>query len=56
MQRRTFITLLGSAASWPLSAHAQKTMPVVGFLSLASALSIQHPIMAAFHKGLGETG
>ena len=54
MQRRTFITLLGSAASWPLSAHAQKTMPVVGFLSLASALPIQHPVMAAFHKGLGE--
>src|SRR5438105_5157495 len=31
-------------------------MPVVGFLSLVSPLPIQHPLMAAFHKELGETG
>ena len=56
MQRRTFISLLGSAASWPLAAHAQqKPMPMIGFLSSTSP--DLHPwLQAAFQKGLGETG
>jgi putative ABC transport system substrate-binding protein len=56
MIRREFITLLGSAAAWPLGAHAQQpSMPVVGFLSGALPQSYAH-IVTAFRQGLNEIG
>src|SRR5262245_4168753 len=57
MERRQFITLLGSAAvSWPLAARAQQSAtPVVGFLHPATA-ETSLEIIEAFRQGLTETG
>jgi putative ABC transport system substrate-binding protein len=55
MRRRRFLKLLGGAASWPLVAHAQAAIPVVGLVSGGSA-DTSARFVAAFRKGLGETG
>jgi putative ABC transport system substrate-binding protein len=55
--RRRFIASFGSATvAWPFSARAQKpAMPVVGFISGGSAGVFTREV-AAFRKGLSETG
>jgi putative tryptophan/tyrosine transport system substrate-binding protein len=56
MKRRTFISLLGSTAVWPLAARAQQAaVPVVGVLS-AEWPNLFSDRLRAFHDGLRETG
>src|SRR5215472_16013416 len=56
MRRREFITLVGSAGTWPFAARAQQRgMPVVGFLRGGTAAGGAN-LLAAFRKGLSETG
>jgi len=46
----------GTTTAWPLAARGQeKAMPVIGFLSSASPGPFA-PLVAAFRKGLSETG
>jgi putative ABC transport system substrate-binding protein len=59
MNRREFIALLGGAAAptilWPITARAQRQMPVVGYLGAESPGAFASRVRA-FRQGLGEAG
>src|SRR6516164_7983200 len=57
MRRREFITALGVGATWPLVAGAQQTaIPAIGFLHIGVADALANSFLAAFRRGLKETG
>jgi hypothetical protein len=52
MRRREFITMIGGVAAWPFAARAQRpVLPVVGFVSVASARGGYAPHLSAFLEG-----
>jgi ABC-type uncharacterized transport system substrate-binding protein len=56
LNRHEFITLLGgSAFAWPLSVHAQPTIPTIGFLD-GGFQETSLPIVAPFKQGLLDSG
>jgi ABC-type uncharacterized transport system substrate-binding protein len=56
MQRREFVTFLGAAAAWPITARAQQSaVPVIGFIRPTRAEESGH-LVAAVRQGLRESG
>jgi putative ABC transport system substrate-binding protein len=57
IQRRKFITGLGSAAAWPVVARAQQVaVPVIGYLGTQTADDDYKNVTLPFLQGLKETG
>jgi putative tryptophan/tyrosine transport system substrate-binding protein len=56
MRRRDLIkSIVCAATAWPPTAHAQQSMPVIGFLSGSSLQSVSNEI-TTFQDGLKEAG
>jgi len=47
--------MAGAATAWPIAAHAQQAMPVVGFFHTGEAANFRH-LAAAFRQGLADAG
>jgi len=57
MRRREFIAGLAGAAAWPLAGRAQQPkLPVIGLLHNSTSAELKGQLIAAFHRGLAETG
>jgi putative ABC transport system substrate-binding protein len=55
MRRRDVVILIGGTALLPFAAHAQQTMPVVGYLG-AESPTLFATRLKAFHDGLARAG
>src|SRR4029453_13571525 len=55
MRRREFIPLIASVAVFPLSVHAQQTMPVIGMLN-SGPVQPRRDQIEGFLRGLKDTG
>lgn len=55
MRRRNFLALIGGIAAWPIRAHGQQALPLVGFLSSRSPED-SRPHLAGFLRGLAAFG
>lgn len=55
MRRRDFIRVLGSAVTWSVTARAQPSLPVVGFISSRSPAESELDV-AGFRQGLSQSG
>jgi putative tryptophan/tyrosine transport system substrate-binding protein len=57
MRRREFLTLLGGATAWPLTARAQQgKLPVIGFLHPGFPDGVGSPAFIALRDGLRDVG
>jgi putative tryptophan/tyrosine transport system substrate-binding protein len=56
MRRRQLIRLLGGAALSPLTANAQRSLPVIGFMNASMPQGYAGQALVAFRQGLAETG
>src|SRR5215510_15591243 len=56
IRHRELITLLGSAAAWPLAARAQETRKVYRIGFLWDSPAVQADSIEAFRRGLRELG
>jgi putative tryptophan/tyrosine transport system substrate-binding protein len=54
MQRREFIGLIGGAAAWPVTAWAQQSMPVIGYV--AGSMEDSRWFLDGVRSGLSELG